>query len=328
MPITIDVRKRKLESMKGQMGLDMFLRDVLKIKNLRPSSNNYLGLCPFHDDSHRSFGVSIHYPHAWGCMLPSCQRGRELSTLVMRLYECSYEQAQEIIETYMGYIKKVSEMTLDIPYYDEEEEKFISDDLLIEYSCGYRSHPYFYKRGLTKEMEKKFQVGFDRYRRRIVFPIFQDGELINFVGRTVDPDVEPKYLIYEDVDRDTFMFGEHVLPERIPFLILYEGLLETVYSHQIGYPNCLSLLGAYITKYHVERMMRYTDKFLLFQDNDDAGRATTEKALWLIKKAGGHAVPVRHLTEDKKVKKDLLDYKSRQTIRAMIKVAANKLFAC
>jgi DNA primase len=326
MAVTMNLKNRKLESQKGNMDMFTYLKDVLKIKRLRTSPSNHLGLCPFHDDSNRSFGISNSYPHAWGCLLPHCQKGSSLVTLTMKAKDCSYEKAEEIVETYMGYIKKLSEMTLDIPYYEEEDDYTLDKELLIDYSCGYSTHPYFFRRGLNEDMMYKFKAGYDRHRRRIVFPIFQDGQLINFVGRTIDKDVEPKYLIYEDLDRTTFMFGEHVLPRRkLPYLNVYEGILETVYSHQNGEENCVSLLGAFVTKKHVERMLRYTDTILWWLDNDGAGIATTEKGVALTRELGGQARVIRHLSTDKNVKKDLLDYKSKRTMDIMRKLALSRL---
>ena len=323
--LTINPTNRKLEGLKGQMSLELFLTQIIGLKKFRQSSKNYLGLCPFHNDSHRSFGVNFEYPHRWGCLLPSCQKGSELATLVMKKKEISYDAAVELIETYMGYIKNIAESTLNLAYYEEEDVKVLSEEKLIEYSCGYSTHKYFYKRGLTEQTMRDFEVGFDRIRRRIVIPVYQDGELINFIGRTVDKEVEPKYLIYEDVDRDTFLFGEHMLPDELPYIVLYEGILETLMSHQIGEPKCLSLLGAYITKHHIERILRYTDVIVLFLDNDDAGKATEEKARRLIQEAGGRCHVVRHLSTDKSIKKDLLDYKSPKVAKMLIRIALNSL---
>jgi DNA primase len=326
MAVTLDLKKRKLDKHKGKMSLEMFLKDVIGLKRMRHTSRNYIGLCPFHDDSHRSFGVQIDYPHKWGCLIPDCTKGSSLVTLTMKKFECSYQKAEEIVETHMGYIKRISETTLDIPYYDEDSDFTLAEDLLIEHSCGYYVHPYIESRGLTRETIHDLRVGYDRWEERVVFPIFDDEDrLINFVGRTIHKDVEPKYRIYEDVDRDTFMYGEHLLPENVPYLVVYEGLLETAYSHQIGIPYCVSLLGAFITKKHVERMLRYTDTIVLFLDNDRAGKATTLKAIDYIKECGGQVKVVRHLTRDKKLFKDLLDYKSHRTIKSMIKVALNRL---
>lgn len=328
MGITLDIKNRKRDKHIGTMSLEMFLKEVLGIKRMRHTPKNYIGLCPFHDDGHRSFGVQIDYPHKWGCLIPDCKKGSSLITMVMYKEQCSYEKAEEIVEKYMGYIKRISETTLDIPYYDEEKDLTLDKGLLIEHSCGYYVHPYIQKRGLTLDTINELQVGYDRFQERVMFPIFDDDDnLINFVGRTIHEDVEPKYLIYEEVDRNTFMYGEHLLPvdEKIPYLVVYEGLLETAYSHQIGIPYCVSLLGAFITKKHVERMLRYTDTIVLFLDNDRAGKATTLKAIDYIKQCGGQVRIVRHLSRDKRPFKDLVDYRSPRMIKMMLKVALNRL---
>lgn len=321
-----DLRKAKLNSYIGKMSLEMFMEEVLGIKRMRPTTNNYIGLCPFHDDKHRSFGVQIDYPHAWGCLLPDCQKGSSLITLTMKKFECSYQKAEEIVEKYMGYIKKISETTLDLNYYHEEDDFSLSEELLFEYSCGYYYHPYMKKRGLTKKTLKELGAGYDRFERRVVFPIYDEYDrLINFVGRAVDEGVEPKYRIYEEVDRRTFMYGLHLLPENVDYVIVYEGLLESVYSHQLGYHNCVSLLGAMISKKQVEILLRYTDTIVLFLDNDTAGKAIVRKAIKYVQELGGQVKVVRHLTEDPKVKKDLLDYKSPRVIDKMINIALSRL---
>lgn len=326
--ITVNLRDRKLESMEGNMEIDVFLTKVLRIKKVKHSYKNYLGLCPFHSDQMRSFGVSMDYPHKWGCMTAGCEAGLSLESLVRKVLDVGQREAEDIMEKYLGYTKNVSERWLDIPYYDEEKETNIYEDQLLDYSCGYTIHPYFTSRGFTKETGYLMEVGYDKWKKRIVFPVYDEGgALINFVGRTVLPNVEPKYLIYDSsVDRTTFMYGLHLLPEKVPYIVLYEGLLETGYSHQCRVPYAVSLLGAYIHKNHIDILLRYTDTFVLFLDNDDAGKATTEKAVKYIREMGGQVRLVRHLSHNKKKFKDAVDYKSPKILRMMINLALRDVF--
>jgi DNA primase len=200
---------------------------------------------------------------------------------------------------------------------------------------GAPGREYLKKRGLTPEVIRAFQLGYapdawdslrrhfqhrgiplelaqdvgllaprdrggfyDRFRKRIIFPIFdRQSRVIAFGGRIVG-DGEPKYLNSPETllyNKGRTLYG---LPQAVEALrttgtaLVVEGYLDLIALHVHGVANVLATLGTALTREQVRLLKSLADKVVLVYDGDAAGAKAMQRALPLFAQEG---LPVRAL---------------------------------
>ncbi len=156
--------------------------------------------------------------------------------------------------------------------------------------------------GLIKENEKG--ESYDRFRDRIMFPIFDTASrVIAFSGRIVHPkDEEAKYLNSPDTelfDKSKTLYGYNIAKSAIRLnqsVILVEGQMDLLMSHQAGLTNTVASSGTALTAQHLEILRRLTDTLIIAYDADNAGRSATVRA-WKLALAQGFTVKVAFLPD-------------------------------
>jgi DNA primase len=129
---------------------------------------------------------------------------------------------------------------------------------------------------------------YDRFRRRIMFPIANDtGKIIAFGGRALGDDL-PKYLnspetpIYTksrvlyhlDRAKEAMRQGDAV--------ILVEGYMDTIAVARAGINNVVASCGTSLTETQVKLLTRFTRRVIVNYDPDTAGQAATERSLAIL----------------------------------------------
>ena len=144
--------------------------------------------------------------------------------------------------------------------------------------------------GLLSQNEKK-QI-YDRFRARIIFPIYNlSGSVIAFGGRTITDD-GPKYL--NSSDSPIYKKGDHLygLYQARPHIvktkraILTEGYMDVLSLHQYGYKNACSVLGTAVTLEQIKRLSGFCSTIALLFDGDAPGRKAALKSSELILSQG------------------------------------------
>ncbi len=138
--------------------------------------------------------------------------------------------------------------------------------------------------GLIKENEKK-EI-YDRFRGRIIFPIFDTASrVIAFSGRLLaDKENEPKYLNSPDTelfDKSRNLYGYHIAKKAVRekgFAILVEGQMDLLLSHQAGFANTVASSGTALSVEHLSSLKRLTDTLVIAYDADKAGINATFRA--------------------------------------------------
>jgi len=132
---------------------------------------------------------------------------------------------------------------------------------------------------------------FDRFRNRVVFPIFDlRGSVIAFGGRTIEPDGQPKYL--NSSDTPVFKKGRNLFAMQFAKksqskrLILAEGYMDVISIHQAGFENVVASLGTALTPDQCRLMRQYCEEVVIAYDSDTAGRSATSKAVNLLRAVG------------------------------------------
>lgn len=143
--------------------------------------------------------------------------------------------------------------------------------------------------GLIGQGEKGF---YDIFRDRIIFPIRNlQGEVIAFGGRVMD-DSLPKYINSPDTvifKKGENLYGLDMAKDEIRkrgFVIITEGYLDVITSHEKGFPNTVAPLGTALTEAHLSRLRRLTKKVILVFDGDEAGRSAARRSIPILLSQG------------------------------------------
>lgn len=124
---------------------------------------------------------------------------------------------------------------------------------------------------------------FDRFRNRVMFPIFdQRNNVIGFGGRAMD-DNPAKYL--NTSETIVFKKGKNLYAmnyartSKRDGIILCEGYMDVISLHQAGFDNAVAALGTACTPEHARLIRSVTDNIYLCYDSDTAGQNATRRAL-------------------------------------------------
>ena len=139
--------------------------------------------------------------------------------------------------------------------------------------------------GLTA---KSYKGGLqDMFRGRLMIPL-QDpqGRVIGFTARELDGDPNaPKYINTPQTvlyDKSRHVYGLHNAKESIrksKFVVLVEGNLDVIASHQAGVKQVVATAGTALTEPNLKALSRFTGDIRLSFDADKAGIAATERAI-------------------------------------------------
>ncbi len=140
---------------------------------------------------------------------------------------------------------------------------------------------------ITKENNKKV---FDRFRGRIMFPIFDiRGNVIAFGGRVLDSS-QPKYM--NSPETAVYHKGKHLYAMNFAKsacskqIILAEGYMDVISLHQSGIINVVAPLGTALTENQGKLMKKYSEEIILSFDSDSAGQAAALRSLDLLNAIG------------------------------------------
>ena len=207
-----------------------------------------------------------------------------------------------------------------------EAARFYFANLLKEKNPGY---DYLRKRGLDDKTIKKFGLGYsqkswnelmnyllskgydkqdlvqcglvnhkaegnkyyDRFRNRVMLPIFDyRGNVIGFGGRVLD-DSLPKYLNSPDsliFNKRYNLYGLNFSRKNIVdrTIILVEGYMDLISLFQYGVRNVVATLGTALTEQQGNLIKRYADTAIISYDSDEAGVKATLRAIEILSKIG------------------------------------------
>lgn len=142
---------------------------------------------------------------------------------------------------------------------------------------------------------KHQQEGYvDRFRDRVMFPIWdRNGKVVGFGGRIMG-DGQPKYLN----SPETMLFNKskllynlhHARPhiKRTGQIILFEGYADVIQAWDAEVQNGVATMGTALTQEQVLQLKRYAERVIVCYDGDDAGQASTLKAIPMLEQAGIH----------------------------------------
>ena len=139
---------------------------------------------------------------------------------------------------------------------------------------------------------KNIGNGYDRFRGRLMFPIWNEyGNIVGFSARTLK-DESAKYIN----SPDTIIFNKSKLLYALPLAkagiralktaIICEGQLDVIACHRAGLTNAVAPQGTAFTEDQARLLARFTDKVLVCFDSDSAGQKAAVRSQQSLSAAG------------------------------------------
>ena len=129
---------------------------------------------------------------------------------------------------------------------------------------------------------------YDRFRRRITFPIANEsGKIVAFGCRALGDD-QPKYLnspetpIYSKSNLLYHLDRAKEALRRSDFAVLVEGYMDAIAVARAGISNVVASCGTSLAEPQIKLLSRFTKRVIVNYDPDTAGQSATERSISLL----------------------------------------------
>ena len=166
-------------------------------------------------------------------------------------------------------------------------------DALTEHclSSGYKLE-YLVKTGLTIEKDDKKR--YDRFRARVIFPIYNlSGRVVGFGGRILTKEEnKPKYVNSpesEIYNKSNVLYGLNLSKSEIirqDKCFLVEGYTDVISMYKAGFENVVASSGTALTTDQIRLIKRFTKNITILYDGDQAGIMASFRGIDLILEQG------------------------------------------
>jgi len=166
-------------------------------------------------------------------------------------------------------------------------------DALTEHclSNGYKLE-YLVKTGLTIEKDDKKR--YDRFRARVIFPIYNlSGRVVGFGGRILTKEEnKPKYVNSpesEIYNKSNVLYGLNLSKSEIirqDKCYLVEGYTDVISMYKAGFENVVASSGTALTTDQIRLIKRFTKNITILYDGDQAGIMASFRGIDLILEQG------------------------------------------
>ncbi|MDQ0150108.1 DNA primase [Eubacterium multiforme] len=321
------ITEETIERIKQENDIVDVISETVRLKR---SGRNYMGLCPFHNEKSPSFSVSQDKQiyKCFGCgeagnvltfvmkqknlnFIEACKLLAERANIpldfgkgeeseVVKKKELLYKVNVEAARYFFSNLQR------DKASKEYFTNRGIKEVTIKRFGLGYAKDGwqnlinYLKKRGFSEKilleagLVSKSQKGrvYDRFRNRVMFPVFNiKGDVIGFGGRVLD-DSKPKYLNSPETlvfQKGTNLYGlnfaiKNKMEER--YFVIVEGYMDLISLHQYGITNVVASLGTALTVNQARLLKRYADKVIISYDADVAGQTATLRGLEILKEAG------------------------------------------
>ncbi len=306
---------------------------------LKKGGANFMGLCPFHSEKTPSFTVSPakQFYHCFGCQKHGNAIGFLMDYGGMGYVDAIKDLASQVGMQVPEWQPRTpeeaqrKERETDLAPVMEKAMAFYRDEL----KKSPRAIEYLKGRGLEGRTAGRFGIGYapddwqglkgafpayeepalvecglvidnegkryDRFRDRVMFPIFSArGAVIGFGGRVLGAG-EPKYLNSPETplfEKGRELYGyaqaaDAIRAERRALVV--EGYMDVVALAQFEVGYAVATLGTATTPVHVAKLLRVADEIVYAFDGDAAGRKAAWRALEVSLPLASDAKPLKFL---------------------------------
>ncbi|MDD4876111.1 MAG: DNA primase [Dehalococcoidales bacterium] len=117
----------------------------------------------------------------------------------------------------------------------------------------------------------------DRFRNRLMFPIYNNrGQIVGFGARVLD-DTMPKYLNSPQTivfEKSGCLYGINLAAAAIrqkDSMVIVEGYMDVITAHQNGFNNVVASMGTAVTERQIDILKRLSKNVVFALDADEAG---------------------------------------------------------
>ena len=296
---------------------------------LKRAGRNFKALCPFHHEKTPSFMVNPQRQifHCFGCakggnafsFLMEYERMDFLETVKTLAAKTAVVLPQP------GSARPTTGLISNLYKINELADSFYQN--ILNSQSAVSSREYLNKRNIKKETLTLFRIGlssdkwdslfsylrskninlglleksglicprqeggyYDRFRKRIIFPIFDvKNRVVAFGARVLidDPSLakyinSPESLIYV---KGKHLYGLNLTRDAIrgsDFAIVVEGYFDCITVYQAGIRNVVASLGTSLTIEQIRLLKRYTHNIVMVYDSDQAGQEATSRNLDIL----------------------------------------------
>ena len=213
-----------------------------------------------------------------------------INEFAMRLFEQQLHETREGQEIGLSYFR----------------ERGFTDESIRKFHLGYspESSHFFYqsaiKAGYSREMllavglciDDNRGGGYDRFRGRVMFPIFNiAGKVVAFGGRTLKQEAakyvnSPESAIYDKRNELYGLFQAKRAIAKQGKCFIVEGYADVISMHQAGFENVIASSGTALTEGHIHKIHRFTENVTELFDGDAAGVHAALRGVDLLLKQG------------------------------------------
>ncbi len=315
----------QIEEVKNRLNILDVIGSYMK---LTKTGINYRGVCPFHSEKKPSFFVNPARQiwHCFGCgkgfsmfdfvmAIEGIEFGDALRILANKAgVELKRENVQlrterqrlyEICELATAFFEKQLEASAaGREVQDYLLKRGITRDSIKKWRLGYSPDTWnglsdflvsqgynreeIVKAGLSIEKENDKTDSYDRFRGRIIFPIFDlNSQVIGFGGRVFKQSSgeiakyinTPQTLLY---DKSGILYGLNnakLAVRKQNQCVVTEGYTDVIMCHQAGFENTVAASGTALTWQHLNILKRYSENLVLAFDADIAGDSATKRGI-------------------------------------------------
>lgn len=253
---------------------------------IKPSGENLISLCPFHEDHHRSFSMNTQ-TGKYICFSESCGEYGGVLSFLLNACDYTFKRAKKAAIRFGALTEqaKYDDVSVDLPAWGARRKIILEDTVMEEKHLGlYDFCPtYMVQRGFDKKTLREWEVGFDYEANRVTIPVRDHmGRLVGMTKRAID-DAWPKYL-HLNFKKSKILYGEHKSSNRVPVWV-GEGQIDALALWSLLGVNVVSTMGARVGNEQIQRLKQYPKVILAF-DNDDDGVSATLRTGDVLTAAG------------------------------------------
>ena len=245
----------------------------------------FVGLCPFHPDTRPSFYVNAHknlfYCHG-------CGRGGDLIRFVELSEHLSFRQSLACLQHDIGMAAESELLDRTAAFYQMQlhrhgeaieylHHRGLQDSgLIVELGLGYarggdlRRHltDFGYSWDLLVQTGLINHQGRDTFCRRVIFPCYQHGRVINLYGRSIGAAFPHRLL---PCSKGGLFAWEAV--QAFSTVILVEGLFDLAVLWQAGFRNVTCAIGTQLTPAQLSQLCDQPGRRIYIAFDQDANQA-------------------------------------------------------
>lgn len=238
--------------------------------------DQFIGLCPIHDDSRPSFSISLDKDKSgqWQCW--GCGEKGNIFHLIQQIEKVNFTGSLKWLANFVGlsssyvptieYAQKLLENLNKI--FEEEPELEIIE--LPPFCESAMEHLHIAKKRVSKKDIKKYDIKYcvnGKYFGSLIIPIVFEKKLVAFFARDMIgvSEKSKRYNYGAKIGKIFFNWDEAILyPD---YVIIVEGIFDCLKVLSFGY-NCVALLGISLSIKKTSLLLKHFKKIYIVLDND------------------------------------------------------------